>query len=304
MKQPVANYGDSVRARLLAIANREHLQLEYLLLRYAVERFLWRLGKSRYADRFILKGASAFAVWTGLFGRMTRDADFAAFGEPDSQKLIAAFKDVCAIPCPSDAVVFDQGSFQSESIKKGDGYPGTRIRFTATIGGAHVALQFDIGFGDIIHPFPEKMEYPILLDGEKPLVRIYPIYAAISEKFQVMVARGMANSRLKDYYDIWYLAEHCDIDNDVLACAIRKTFQRRGTPIPMRLPTSLTEQFYENDAKQTQWNAFLRKMPSKSRPDSMKAVVERICALLEPIIVQLAENSISDSVVDGDQRKV
>jgi len=160
MKKPTTNFGHSVRTRLLAIANERGVQLEYVLLRYAFERFLYRLGRSAYANRFVLKVASAFAVWVGPFCRVTRDADLEAFGDVSDEALLAAFRDICAISCPEDGVEFDLLSFASSEIKKEDKYPGVRVMFLAYIGGARVNLQCDIGCGDSVYSNAELTEYP------------------------------------------------------------------------------------------------------------------------------------------------
>jgi len=282
MKNPTTNFGHSVRTRLLAIANERGVQLEYVLLRYAFERFLYRLGQSAYANRFVLKGASAFAVWVGPFCRVTRDADLEAFGDVSAGALQTAFRDVCAINCPEDGVEFDLSSFASAEIKKEDKYPGVRVTFLAYIGGARVNLQCDVGSGDSVYPSAELSEYPVLLNGAVPRVRVYPRYTVVAEKFQVMVARGLLNSRLKDYYDLWLLTECFDFDKEILRGAVERTFARRETIIPPVLPESLTKSFFENPMKQSQWRAFLRK--TGLGPIELSAVVERLAEFLEPVI--------------------
>ena len=147
--KPLMNFGDSVRARLLAIAKKENIQLEYLLLRYALERFLYRLGKSRYSDLFVLKGASVFAVWLGPLCRVTRDADVEAIGRFDPETLVSIFKEICALEYREDAVEFLLDTVTCEEIKKEDKYPGVRIVFKALIGGARVNLQFDVHSGSL-----------------------------------------------------------------------------------------------------------------------------------------------------------
>ena len=285
MKNGVVNFGDSVRARLLAVAKRENVQLEYLLLRYALERFLYRLGESAYADRFILKGASAFAVWLGPLVRVTRDADVEAFGFEEPEAIVGIFKDVCSLACPEDAVSFDLDSFSWEPIKKEDDYPGTRIRFNAEIGGARVSLQFDVGSGDSVYPPAEKAEYPTLLGHAAPRLRIYPRYTIVSEKFSNMLIRGMLNSRLKDYYDIWMLSRMFDFNGELLAEAIARTFERRHVRLPDSMPISLSLEFAESPQKVSQWNSFVRTIGNASKPTSLSEVVVGVKVFLEPLIV-------------------
>lgn len=282
MSKSTVDFGRSARARLLAVANRQGVQLEYLLLRYAFERFLYRLGESAYVDRFVLKGASAFSVWLGPFCRVTRDADFEVFGDASSEALLSAFREVCSIVHPEDGVEFDLSSFAASAIKKEDKYPGVRVTFTARIGGARVRLQFDVGGGDSVYPPAETMDYPVLLGNAVPRVRVYPRYTVVSEKFHVMVARGLLNSRLKDYYDLWLLSERFDFDLRLLRTAVVRTFARRDTAVPNRLPDSLALAFSESQTKQTQWRAFLRKANLEFL--DLDVVVRRLAAFLSPIV--------------------
>lgn len=284
MKRKVVNYGHSVRERLLKIAKEKNVQLEYVLLRYAFERFLFRLGRSDYAERFILKGASAFSVWMGPFCRVTRDADVEAFGEASAESIVAAFRSICSVPNPEDAVEFDFDSFAAEEIKKEDKYPRLRVTFSASIGGARVTLQVDVGFGDSVYPKANMTEYPTLIGGAEPRILVYPRYTVVAEKFQVMVAKGLLNSRLKDYYDLWLLAERFEFEREVLADAIKRTFDRRETEIPQEIPEALTAAFWGDSGKQAQWNAFLRKLGDVPKPESLETACRRIAALLEPVL--------------------
>jgi len=290
MKKQMTNFGHSVRTRLLAIANERGVQLEYVLLRYAFERFLYRLGESAYANRFVLKGASAFAVWVGPFCRVTRDADLEAFGDVSAEALMAAFRDICAISCPEDGVEFDLSSLASSEIKKEDKYPGVRVTFLAYIGGARVNLQCDVGSGDSVYPNAELSEYPVLLNGMVPQIRVYPRYTVVAEKFQVMVARGLLNSRLKDYYDLWLLTGRFDFDRVILRTAVERTFARRETVMPQLLPDALTAAFSQNLMKQSQWRAFLRKTGLEFV--ELSVVVERLAEFLTPVLNDDGSNAI------------
>ena len=284
MKRHVKDFGQSVRARLLAIAHDNGIQLEYVLLRYAFERFLWRLGESRFFDSFVLKGASAFAAWLGPFVRVTRDADMEAFGDPSPEHLIAAFREICSILCPGDGISFADDSFSATSIRKQGGYPGVRVAFRAEIGGAKVPMQVDVGFGDSIHPMADVGDYPALLGGCPPRIRIYPRYSVVAEKYQVMVSLDMANSRLKDFYDIWLLSERFDFDLELLKTAIAKTFARRNTALPCGIPNALTSRFSESPAKQSQWVAFLKNAGLAENGLTLQRVIERIGQFLLPVI--------------------
>jgi predicted nucleotidyltransferase component of viral defense system len=283
MKRGVTNFGASVRARLLAVAQKENVQFEYILLRYALERFLYRLGLSEYADRFILKGATAFAVWLGPFCRVTRDVDVEAFGNISTEELISVFKNVCLIPYEEDAVEFDVESISCEEIKKEDKYPGSRIRFNASVGGARVILQFDVAVGDIVYPIAEEMEYPTLLDHESPKLKIYPRYTVVAEKFSTMIHRGLLNSRIKDYYDIWLLSESFSFDGNILQEAISRTFSRRNVKIPNELPRALSIEFYKQSSREMQWSSFVRQSGVDKAPFSLEDAVNQIWMFLSPV---------------------
>lgn len=277
------NKGVSIRARLLAVAKKENVQFEYLLLRYALERFLYRLGVSSYANQFILKGASVFTVWLGPFCRVTRDADVEALCDATPERLIEIFKAICQITDDDDAVEFDFDSFAHSVIKKEDKYPGTRIRFNAYVGGARVSLQFDIGVGDSVYPTAETMTYPTLLPLNAPHVKTYPRYTIVAEKLSTMLIRGMLNSRLKDYYDLWLLSESFAFEGVLLEEAIRRTFQRRNVELPAAFPEALTNAFSDLPDKQNQWNAFIRTLGKAPRPTSFEEAIARIQCFLLPI---------------------
>ena len=282
--KPLMNFGDSVRARLLAIAKKENIQLEYLLLRYALERFLYRLGRSRYSDLFVLKGASVFAVWLGPLCRVTRDADVEAIGRFDPEALVSIFKEICSLEYRGDAVEFLLDTVTWEEIKKEDKYPGVRIVFKALIGGARVNLQFDVGFGDSIYPAAEKEIFPSMLGHENPMLRVYPKYTVVAEKFSTMVARDMLNSRVKDYFDIWLISESFDLEEVVLRQAIERTFNRRQLVLPQTMPKALSTDYSSIPVRQNQWNALVSGMVGVNLPESFDVAVSQIVDFLTPFI--------------------
>jgi len=287
----VKNIAHSVNTRLKNIANQEKITFEYILLRYALERFLYRLGLSSHAERFVLKGASLFSVWLGPMYRATRDVDFYCSGESSPEFLAKCFHEICDVKVLNpDGVLFDAASIKTSEIKKDRQYQGTRITLFAYIDQARVSLQFDIGFGDAIFPGPDLREYPVLLNAEPPKIKMYPCYTVISEKFEAMVSLGIKNSRLKDFYDIWLLTEQFNFEYGILNTAIIKTFGRRKTAIPSERPFALTAEFTTDSMKLAQWNAFLRKTNPKGRPSDFNVVVSRIADFLMPLI----EKKLSD----------
>lgn len=279
----IKNIGHSINAKLKNLAAETNVAFDYILLRYALERFLYRLGCSSFSKYFVLKGASVFSIWFDPIFRVTRDADLYCAKNFDAEHLKACFVAICQQPVEADGVDFDLASMQTNEIKQEQPYQGIRITFTATIAQARVNLQFDIGFGDVVFPAAKFSEYPVLLNGAKPKIKIYPRYAVIAEKFEAMVTLGMKNSRLKDFFDIWQLAEQFEFDFSILQKSIMRTFKRRKTKMPATMPIALTNEFALDKIKISQWNAFLRKMDFK-RLESLIAIVERINEFLHPII--------------------
>ena len=281
----IKNMGHSVNVRLKLLSQSKQIAFDYLLLRYAYERFLYRLGLSPHAQRFILKGASAFSVWFGPMFRVTRDTDLLCHGNPDPDRLMQCFKEICRQEVPDDGIRFDTSSMESCEIKKDAKYCGTRIMFNAWIHNARVTMQFDVGFGDSVYPAAEFSEYPKLLDDfQNPNILVYPRYTVVAEKYEAIVSLGMRNSRLKDYFDIWLLTNAFVFDYDLLNEAIQKTFERRENELPINIPVGLTAEFFQDAIKQSQWNAFLKKVSPSRKPANLQMAVERIADFLNPFI--------------------
>ncbi len=258
-KTPLRDVGESVRARLLRIARDRGEDFQLVLTRYTNERFLFRLASSRYAQRFVLKGAALFTLWTGKPHRVTRDLDLLGFGDPGQQQVFQVFAEVLALQVPDDGVRFALDSLTVSLIREEQEYGGVRVEVVARVTSAQVRLQIDVGFGDAITPEANLIEFPPLLDLPAPRLRAYPRETVVAEKLEAMVQLGMANSRMKDFYDIAVLARHFDFDGELLARAIRATFERRGTPLPATTPVALTVAFAQDPTKNTQWSGFVRK---------------------------------------------
>ncbi len=285
MNHVVTNMGHSVRERLKNLARAGNHDVAYLFQRYAFERFYWRIGKSAYADRFILKGASLFTIWMGPMFRVTQDADFESTMHLDMEGMKSVFSEIALLPVEKDdGVRFDVATMNTSEIKAEDEYKGVRVRFNAFIERARVPLQFDIGFGDSVYPRPAFSDYPVLLGGEKPRLKIYPQYSVIAEKVSAMIGRGMDNSRLKDYFDIWALTGAFPFDLGLLTTAMTRTLERNGLSFPREWPEGLTEAYATNVMKVSQWNAFLRKTQPLERPASLGEAVARIRDFLRPIV--------------------
>ena len=279
MRKPLQNIGASVRARLLNLARERNQPFDLLLTRYTLERLLYRLSSSQYRERFVLKGAMLMTNWMNDPHRPTRDLDLLAFGDSDPEVILAVFRDICAIKA-DDAVVFDISALAVDRVRDELEYGGLRIKTNATVDGAKVRVLVDIGFGDAIEPGLTEIELSVLLDQPAPRLRAYPYETMIAEKFQAMVNLGRANSRMKDFYDIWILARSHEFDGVRLARAIAATFARRKTGIPSERPDALTPAFAEDQTKQRQWTAFLEDVAIT--PGTLAEVVEDLATFLMP----------------------
>ena len=291
MTRDLKNVGASVRARLQRLAGERREDFQLLLTRYANERLLHRLASSTHASQFVLKGAALFVIWTGRSHRATRDIDLLGFGQPTEARVRAIFEEVLGRELPDDGVVFDLPSLVVGPIREDQRYGGVRITLTAKIATARIRLQVDVGFGDAITPDAELVEFPALLEFPAPKLRVYPRETVIAEKFEAMVQLGMANSRMKDFFDVVVLSRTFDFDGDWLARAIRATFDRRGTTLPAGRPVALTSEFAGDAAKQAQWKAFLRKSgATTSDAEPLPDVVSAVSAfLLPPLRAAVAE---------------
>lgn len=249
----------SIRQRLLDRAKARDENYQLLLDVYAVERLLYRLSISIFSDRFVLKGALLFALWFDAPHRPTRDADFLGLGSLGAGQLAVIVREICAVQL-DDGVLYDIASIDVAPIRKQARYDGLRISLKALIGKARCSVQWDVGFGDAVNPAAEEVEYPTLLPGSPvPRLRVYPRETVFAEKLEAIAKLGLANSRMKDYYDLLALARENAMDETSLAQAIAATFALRDTPLPASLPVGLTDAFAHDSMKQTQWQAFLRK---------------------------------------------
>jgi predicted nucleotidyltransferase component of viral defense system len=256
MAKEIKNIGASVRARLLQFSKSKGQTYELVLTRFAFERLLFRIGQSRNADRFVLKGAMLMMSWFNDPHRGTRDLDLLGFGDPDPEQMLAAFRDILAGQ-GDDGVTFDPSTLRVDRIREDLEYGGLRLKLMASISGARINLSIDIGFGDALEPGAELLDYSSILDFPAPRLRVYARETVIAEKFQAMVALGRANSRMKDFYDIWILSRSFEFNDDRLARAIAATFARRITPVPTVLPDALTPAFAADEQKRRQWSAFV-----------------------------------------------
>ncbi|MGB9496164.1 MAG: nucleotidyl transferase AbiEii/AbiGii toxin family protein [Azonexus sp.] len=290
----------SVRARLLNIAKAQGVDFNQVLVRFALERILYRLSQSAHSDHFLLKGALLFTLWYDMPHRTTRDADLLGFGSSDLESVAQTFRDIASVEV-EDGIVFDPATVSVEEIRKDAGYAGARVLITGEIAKARCKTQIDIGFGDAVTPGPVHSVFPVLIaDLPAPRLRTYPVYTVIAEKLHAIVLLGMTNSRLKDYLDLWVLLDRETLNANTLARAIAATFIRRGMPVPAFLPVGLTDEFATDSSRQAMWHAFLKKNEINITP--LSEVVTKLRAILEPVLIQAATLPATAGLVDVDKQ--
>ena len=266
----------SILARLKNIAKENDVVYGEILARYAIERVLKRIELSEYASKCILKGGSLFILWTEGFNyRPTMDADLEFRGDGSPTALKAMFKSIAKIAV-DDGISIDDESIDAAEIREDDEYGGVRVTMMGYLGKVRIPVQFDEGIGDAITPAPKKFSFPALLDLPAPKLKIYPRETVIAEKYETIVKRGLANSRMKDYYDLWVLSNDPMVDKEIAKLAIERTFSRRKQKLPETCPDGLVDSFAENKIKLTQWDAFLRKNRLDVGPDSFLDVVRPV----------------------------
>jgi predicted nucleotidyltransferase component of viral defense system len=289
VKKRVADLSASVRQRLLNLATERKEDFGLVLTRYGLERFLYRLSVSPHRDSFVLKGALLLQLWTSETYRPTRDLDLLGRGVANTgyRKI---FSEVCSQKVEDDGLTFLPDTIRVDRIRDDETYEGVRVRLEARLGKVRVALQIDVGLGDAIVPGPEELEYPTLLKFPAPKLHAYSKESVVAEKFEAMVKLGMANSRMKDFYDLWVLVQRFEFESATLAAAIQATFKTRRTTLPKSSPLAFQADFYELPAKQTQWRAFLRKSGLKA-DSSLKEIIE---------VVREFVMSVVDGILRGD----
>jgi predicted nucleotidyltransferase component of viral defense system len=274
----------SVRARLLNVAKATGTDFNLVLVRFALERLLFRLSTSAHSDRFVLKGALLFTLWYDLPHRATRDADLLGFGPSDTGSMASVFRDIASVAV-DDGIVFDPASVRVGVIRKDAGYGGVRVTLNGKLANARCVAQVDVGFGDAVTPGPTDAVYPVLLDDlPAPRLRTYPVYTVVAEKLHAIVVLGMVNSRLKDYLDLVVIMEREALDEPTLALAIAATFQRRGTALPNAPPVGLSDEFALDPTRIALWQSLLKKNDIVHRP--LVDVVKVLRVALWPAVVQ------------------
>lgn len=257
-KEKKKNLPASVHQRLLNLARNADRPLNEFLQYYAIERFLFRLGQTPFRKKFILKGAQMLRVWHTPTSRPTMDVDLLGRVENSIENLEKIVRECCAVEA-DDGVIFRPETISGSVIRKSAEYQGVRVSLQGLLGSIRLNVQIDFGFGDVVVPSPIEISLPQILDFGSPKLLGYTPESAIAEKFQAMIELDLANTRIKDFYDIWLLSQNLKFQGEVLSEAIKTTFENRRTSLPSGLPSALTAQFAGDVTKINLWNAFLRK---------------------------------------------
>jgi hypothetical protein len=274
----------SVQHRLLLFAQRTKEEHQLVLIRYGIERLLFRLSQSPHAGEFVVKGAMMFLVWKGEAYRATKDLDLLALQTATTERLENVFRELCRVAVEEDGLEFLSASVRAEDIRAEAHYQGVRVRLEARLGKARIPLQVDIGFGDAVTPKPATADFPPLLEFPAPRLTMYRRETSIAEKFEAMVNLGILNSRMKDFYDLWVMGREFEFDGAELGAAIAATFSRRKTALPHGTPFALTEQFGADPTKREQWRAFVQRGRLKLVEPELRVVIQEVRDFLMPVV--------------------
>ena len=278
------NLESSIQARLLNYSRVNKREYGQVLTMFALERLLYRLSQSKHSENFLLKGALLFDLWFDVPLRPTRDIDLLGFGLAELPNVVGVFEDLCRLQF-ADGMDYKTESIQADEIRKQANYAGIRVSLLALLGNSRISIQVDIGYGDAVTPAPEEALYPVLLDDlPAPKLRVYPMYTVVAEKFETLVSLGIANTRMKDYFDLWVLHQQGKFDNELLRTAIAETFLRRGKPLPKGVPVGLSDEFSGDVQKQRQWLVFLKK--NQLAQLDLGVLIVGLRAWLMPLIVK------------------
>ncbi len=295
MAKEIKYLGASVRARLLRISKQRGLRFDFILNRYAVERFLYRLSLSQYSEQFVLKGANlVFSRFDAPF-RITRDLDLMSLDNRTSENFESLFMEILDIEV-HDGIEFDNESLEVRRFHDTDPYSGIRLQLSAELDRARIKLGIDVKHGDTTNPGLEDFEYPVILEMPAPYIRGYALETVIAEKFHAMVVLGTANSRIKDYADIFHLSQSFKFERLRIAEAILATFKNRQTKIPTDTPPALSASFCDQPMRLQQWEEFKRNLAFFD-PGALPDVVKTV----NDFVMPAANDAILLSMKRGDK---
>ena len=280
MANQPANLAASVRQRLKNLALENSWGFDVVLIAFGLERLIYRLSVSDYRDQFVLKGGMLVTLWTNDYSRFTRDVDFLAFVENNEANLKAIFTDILSIDA-GDGLVFDTGKLTTTEIRTNQVYTGTRLKTKAYLGRTEIPITIDLGFGDVLSDLVYEIKCASVLEFKSANIRAYTPANFIAEKFQAVVALGIANSRMKDFYDLWSVPRTVEIDPSELTQTLISTFSRRNTSIPSECPSGLTEEYSQDPLKIAQWSAYME--ANNFQGITLREITQEIWSWLKPI---------------------
>jgi predicted nucleotidyltransferase component of viral defense system len=270
----------SVRDQLQTQARQSGRTFNEVLQYYGMERLLFRLSRSEFGRDFVLRGALAFFAWGVVLRRPTRDIDLRGYGRNSIAYAERVFRDVCRLRVEEDGVWFDPRLVMAERIIEDEAYAGIRVHIEGRLGKAQLHLQVNLGFSGELATEPEWLDYPTLLDMAGPRLRVYPLESFVADKFEAMVDLGLANSRLKDFYDVYVVSELFDVEGERMARAIAVAFRSRQTPLPEGVPQGLSVEFAKE--KGGLWWQFVQRVGDDEVPIELQEVMERLRGFLLP----------------------
>ena len=280
----------SVKDRLKKQAVEEKKTMQDKIVMYGLERTIYRLSISEYAERFTLKGGIfLYALFNGDYTRATTDIDLLAQCiSNDTEEMKKVFKEIFSIKC-DDALRFDLNTLDVIYITEFKEYHGVKVSILGYLDKTKVPISIDIGFGDIVYPERMKMDFPVLLDMDIPKVYAYSINSVVAEKFEAFVSLGLANSRYKDFYDIYVLANRYNFDGTELMNAIKETFNHRGTSFDDI--AAFEDGFADDETRLMRWNSFVKKKKAFIKL-GFEETVQLLKILLFPIVDAIKKNEL------------
>lgn len=284
-----SSQAELVRKELARVARATERPFADVLRYYGMERFLYRLSVSPYGSRFVLKGALMLRMWQGARARPTFDVDLLGRVGNSVENIRETLRAVCRQEVVPDGVTFDADTLQVQTVIEDAIYQGLRASFVGYLGKSRLPMRADIGFGDVvIGASADRQPYPTILDAPAPVLLGYSRESVIAEKLQVMAKLGLANSRVKDYYDIWSLSRQFDFDGELLAEAVRRTFAQRDTEVPRQLD-GLTDAYAAQQDRAQQWIRFVERNELTDAPVGLPEVVPDLREFVGPLAEALSE---------------
>jgi predicted nucleotidyltransferase component of viral defense system len=283
-KKLIRDLPHSVHQRLLNLDPGRSEDFTLRLTRYALERLLYRISSSPFTDRFVLKGAMVFLAWGEKTWRPTRDLDLLGPEGLSSAELREIFSSICRAPVEDDGLQFVVESIEISPIREDQETRGHRLEMLALMKKIRIKVQVDIGEGDVAFPKPDLIEYPTLLDFPAPHIRVYRPETVVAEKLEAMIKLDMANSRMKDFYDLTVISRKFSFRGVGLARAIKEVFMLRGLIPGPGSPTALNPEFGNDKVKRTQWRAFLSRIVHSDDEKDFEKVIHELRRFLLPLV--------------------